>query len=465
MTRKFLHYAAVAAAVFIPLGAPPTRAATTPPPAAQLLNISTRGYVQTDDRVLIGGFIVTGAVSKRVLLRGLGPSLTDAGLSDTLADPVLELRDANGNLIVANDDWRDEHPDEIEQTDLAPEHGSEAAIVAELFAPDRYTVILRGSNNGSGIGLIEAYDLTHNSGSLLANVSTRGFAEAGDRAMIGGFIVGGGDTPTQVIARGIGPSLEDAGVPDPLQNPTLELRSAGGAIVATNNDWKQTQQSVIEETGVAPSDDLESALVAELSSGAYTAILRGHDGAVGTALVELYDLGGSSTPAAAFSFENGLQDWTPNATDVSEPPIFWAVTRSQDRATRGSSSLKFEVDNMTDAAKVWVERAFPVRPNTEYRVNVQFSFATADYGDLNHWTIIAGVRTQPAETRDDLTYQGTTANGEPTNTGYKWLEKTYDFEVVSGADGILYVDLGVWGTWEAFRVYYIDDVQITITEQ
>ena len=95
---------------------------------------------------------------------------------------------------------------------------------------------------------------------------------------------------------------------------------------------------------------------------------------------------------------------------------------------------------------------------------MQFSFGTADWGDLNHWTIIAGVRTSPAVTRDDLTYQGTTANGESSDTGYKWLEKSYDFTVTSDADGTLYVDIGVWGTWETPRVYYIDNVRIRISE-
>ena len=462
-SAKSVVFLALAAALAF---ANSTRAATAPDPAAQLLNISTRGFVGTGDDVLIGGVIITGSVSKRVLLRGLGPSLTDAGLSDVLADPMLELRDQNGNLIIANDDWEDTQPDQIDDTGIAPEDAREAAIIGDLLAPDRYTAILRGSGNGTGVGLIEVYDLSPNSGSLLANISTRGFVEAEDRALIGGFIVGGATTDGRVIVRAISPSLGDEDVENPLADPVLQLHSsANGSVIAENDNWKQTQRSLIEQTGVPPPHDLESAIVAELPAGAYTALIRGQSGAVGTALVEVYDLAGSSTPAATFSFENGLDGWTPKATDVSEPPIYWAVVQSEDRATHGSGSAKFEADNMTDAAKVWIERAFSVRPNRPYRVNVQFSFATADYGDLNHWTIIAGVRTAPAETRDDLTYQGTTANGEPTNTGFKWLEKSYDFDVTSAADGTLYIDVGVWGTWETFRTYYIDDLHVTITEQ
>lgn len=460
-SEKLLLVAGVAALIFAEL----TGAATTSGAAAQFLNISTRGFVQTGDGALIGGFILGGSVAKRVLLRGIGPSLGEAGLSDVLADPALELRDQNGSPVLANDDWRDAQDAEIEATGLAPNDNREAAIVAELLSPGPYTAILRGLSNGTGIGLIEVYDLTPNSGSLLANISTRGFVDAGDRSMIGGFIVGGGSDGARIIARGIGPSLAAADVTDSLADPTLELRSSDGVVVAANDNWKETQQSAIEATGVAPGDDLESAIVAELPAGDYTAILRGHADGVGTALVEFYALNAPPGPAATFSFESGLEGWAPTATDIKNPPVYWSIEQSQDRATEGSSSLKFALDNLNDAGKIWIERAFSVRPNQQYHLRVQFSFATADWGDVNHWTITAGVRTQPAQTRSDLTYQGSTANGEGGDTGYKWLEKSYDLDVISAADGTLYVDIGVAGTWETFRAYYVDHVRVTITER
>jgi hypothetical protein len=457
---KVLLVAIIAGGVFAGTGV-----ATSSGAPAQFLNISTRGFVQTGDRVLIGGFIVSGSSSKRVLLRGMGPSLSAAGLPNVLTNPALEVRNQNGSLLFANDNWKDAQRAEIEATGLAPRDDHEAAVVANQLASGSYTAILRGAGNETGIGLIEVYDLSPNSGSLLANISSRGFVAASDRAMIGGFIVGGGSDPTQILVRGIGPSLAGAGIADSLRDPTLELRLSNGGLVAANDNWKESQQLAIERTGAAPSKDLESAIVANLSAGAYTAIVRGKDGGVGTALVELYDLNASLGPATRFSFENGLEGWVPKATDLNDPPIFWAIEPSQDRASEGSQSLKFELSNLNDAGKIWIERAFPVRPNQRHRVNVQFSFATADWGDLNHFTIIAGVRTQPAETRADLTYQDHTGNGEQTDVGYKWLKKSYDFNVVSGANGALFVDVGVWGTWETYRAYYVDSLWITITEQ
>ncbi len=431
--------------------------------AAQFLNISTRGFVAPNDHALIGGFILSGANTKRVLVRGIGPSLTGAGLSDVLSDPTLELRDPNGVMLFENNDWQDFQKSEIEQTTLAPKDDREAAIVFDVRGAGNYTILLRGTDQGSGIGLIEIYDLSQNVGSLV-NVSTRGFVATGDRAMIGGAIIGTGSNPAQTIVRGIGPSLVDAGIEDSLADPTLELRSSTGALLAANNDWKTSQQSPIEQTGIPPKRDLESAIVADLSPGGYTAILRGNGNGVGTALVEFYQLEKPATPLATFSFENGLEGWTPKATDIDNPPIAWSIASSEDRASDGTRSAKFELENLNDAGKIWLEHPFNLQPNRSYHVRVQLSFGSHDWGEVNNFTIIAGVRNSPALTRSDLTYQGETGNGESSDTGYKWLEKSYDFNVISAGDGAFYVDVGVWGTWETYRAYYIDNVRITVTE-
>ena len=457
--RPFVFVAVITAFVF----AGQMCAATVSNAPAQFLNISTRGFVQTGDRVIIGGFIITGSAGKHLLVRGLGPSLREAGLVNVLGDPVLELRDANGTLLLSNDNWKETQQAEIEQTGLAPHDPREAAILTDLPAGGHYTGILRGVNNGTGIALIEIYDLSADSASLLANVSTRGFVDAGDRAMIGGFILGHGTDAARVIARGIGPSLGAAGVKDSLPDPTFELHSSTGAVVATNNNWKDTQQSAIEFTGIPPADDLESAIVAVLPPGGYTAILRDHADVAGTALVELYDLNANGAATTVFSFENGLEGWVAKATDITDPPVYWSIEPSQDRAADGSTSLKYVLENLNDAGKIWIERGFAVQPNQPYHVTVQFSFATADWGDVNHWPIIIGVRTEPAFTRNDLTYRDSTANGESSDVGFKWLEKRYDFDIASAANGTLYVDLGVWGTWETLRTYYVDNVRVTIT--
>ena len=265
--------------------------------AAQFLNLSTRGFVGPNDHAVIAGFILRGAAAKRVVLRGLGPSLTDAGLSSQLlSDPTLELRDQNGVLLFANNDWQETQKSEIEQTGLAPKNDREAAMVTDLVAPGTYTAILRGTGAESGIGLVEIYDLDPAGGSLLANMSTRGFVQPGDRAMIAGFIVGGGDPLAHIIIRGIGPSLSTAGIIDNLADPTLDLQASGGRELIRNDDWKEgVQRSLIEQSGIPPSDDRESAIAADLGTGHYTAVLGGKpSGSAGTALVELYHLNAPS---------------------------------------------------------------------------------------------------------------------------------------------------------------------------
>ena len=254
-----------------------------------LLNISTRLKVLTGDSVLIGGFIVTGSESKKVIVRAIGPSLSLAGISGALADPVLELHQPDGS-VVTNDNWRDTQEAEIIASTVPPADNLESAIVATL-PPGPYTAIESGKNSGTGVGLVEVYDLDQSAGATLANISTRGFVNTGENVMIGGFIIGPSDTGSaNVLVRAIGPSLSDSGVANPLQDPFLELHDANGATLTTNDNWKDTQQTEIEATGVPPTDDRESAIVSTLAPGAYTAIVRGTNNATGVGLVEVYHL-------------------------------------------------------------------------------------------------------------------------------------------------------------------------------
>jgi subtilisin-like proprotein convertase family protein len=253
-----------------------------------LANISTRMRVETGDNVLIGGFIVTGTQPKKVIVRAIGPSLPLAG---KLSDPTLELRDANGALLRFNDDWRvgtgfPSQETEIIATGLAPTDNGESAIVATLPANGAsYTAIVRGFNDATGIGVVEAYDLDRAVDSKLANISTRGLVQTGDNVMIAGTIVQGG-LPQRVIVRALGPSLPLAGA---LADPTLELRDGNGALIASNDDWSDDQAADIIAT-IPPTNSRESAIVAILPTGGYTAIVRGLDGTTGVALVEVYAL-------------------------------------------------------------------------------------------------------------------------------------------------------------------------------
>jgi hypothetical protein len=249
-----------------------------------LANISTRLRVETGDNVLIGGFIITGTQPKKVIVRAIGPSLPLAGV---LANPVLELRNSSGGLIASNDNWRSTQEAEIIATTIPPTNDLESAIVATLPAnTSSYTAIVRGVNNGSGIGLVEAYDLDRTVDSKLANISTRGLVQTGDNVLIGGFIVVG-QKPLRVIVRAIGPSLP---VPGPLLDPTLELRDGNGALIVANDNWRTDQEAEIIATTIPPTNDLESAIVGNLAPGNYTAIVRGLNNTTGIGLVEAYNL-------------------------------------------------------------------------------------------------------------------------------------------------------------------------------
>jgi T5SS/PEP-CTERM-associated repeat protein len=259
-------------------------------PAAGLLNISTRGQVGVDDDALIAGFIVTGTTDKEVVIRGLGPSLAAGGisLSDLLADPTLELRDQTGALITSSDNWMDSPQRQaIIDSMLAPSDDREAAILATL-APGSYTAILRGAGNGTGLGIVEVYNLGPDLSSSLANISTRGLVNTGDQVLIGGFIVD--DQNSSVLLRGLGPSLTSAGVSDALANPTLELHGGNGDVIAFNDDWQQSDEAIIQNTGIPPTYSQESAILATLGPGQFTAILRGLNESTGIGLIEVYNL-------------------------------------------------------------------------------------------------------------------------------------------------------------------------------
>ena len=275
-------------------------------PASQLSNISTRALVQIGDDVMIGGFIVQGDEPKRVIVRAIGPELSQYGVPDFLADPTLELHDGTGALIASNDSWlhtiiggiiTTNQVQDIRNSGHAPTDARESAIIGELPAGN-YTAIVRGVNNTMGVALAEVYDLNPQSSSMLTNVSTRALVQLGDDVMIGGFIIHG-TQPKRVIVRAIGPELTQYGVPNVLPDPTLELHDGSGALIASNDDWQHTiiggiitadQVRDIRTSGHAPTDPRESAIIAELPPGNYTGIVRDKNIVIGVGLVEVYDL-------------------------------------------------------------------------------------------------------------------------------------------------------------------------------
>jgi len=250
--------------------------------------------VETGNGVLIGGFILQGNASMEVLIRGLGPSLTAFAVANALSDPLIELHDSTGALIGSNDNWRTDFNHGAIPAGLQPSNDSESAMDRTL-SPGSYTVILKGAHGQTGVGLFELYDLG-GEGSALANVSTRGVVQTGDDVMIGGFILKGGvGSEQRVIVRALGPSLARFGVTNCLPNPEVRLHDANGALVAQNDNWRDTQAAEIMQSGLAPLNELESAIILNLPVGSYTAIVSGVGGGTGNGLVEVYALPGGST--------------------------------------------------------------------------------------------------------------------------------------------------------------------------
>jgi phospholipase/lecithinase/hemolysin len=257
-------------------------------PPARALNLATRVFVDTGERVCIAGFIIAGDTAKKVLIRGIGPSLAANGVPTPLANPTLTLFDSAGNVKMTNDDWKNS-PDaaEIMNTGIPPRNDLESAIIATL-APGQYTAQLAGKGGGTGNGLVEVYDLQSGASSVLANLSTRGYVSGGDNVLIGGLIVGSGDSPMFVL-RALGPSVGSFGVINFLDDPTLELHDGNGATIAFNDDWKTPYYQPLRAANLAPSQDQESAIVAPfLTPGNYTAIVRGKGNSTGVALIEAY---------------------------------------------------------------------------------------------------------------------------------------------------------------------------------
>jgi hypothetical protein len=250
--------------------------------------------VDVGDKVMIGGFIIRGAASKPVVLRGMGPSLANAGVpaASVLHDPLLELHGPDGALIASNDNWKESpQRSQFEGTIFQPADDREAVILATL-PPTAYTVVLSGTGNTTGVGLVEVYDNNQALDSDLANISTRGFVLLNDNVMIGGFILGGNNSSTRIAVRALGPSLASFGLGNVLADPTLELHNADGTIIVSNDDWQSDAVSAAQLTanGLALPDPKEAGIFTMAGPGQFTAIVAGKNGTAGIALVEIYNL-------------------------------------------------------------------------------------------------------------------------------------------------------------------------------
>jgi len=259
----------------------------SPMPTARLQNISSRLLIQTGSNVGIAGFVVGGTDAKKLLIRGLGPTLAQFNVTGVMQNPTLELYDASGSLITTNDNWRDTQQAEITATQLAPPADAEAAILATL-QPGAYTAIQTGAGGGTGVGLIEVYDVDPLAASRLINISTRGLVRTGNSLLIGGCSLAGGSGSNDVVIRALGPSLVPLGVNNALPDPVVTLYDSNANVITTNDNWKDSQRSAIENIGLQPPNDLDAAILITLAAGNYTAIVTDKNGSNGVGLVEVY---------------------------------------------------------------------------------------------------------------------------------------------------------------------------------
>ncbi len=287
----------------------------------KLINISTRSKVETGDGVMIGGFWISGTAPKTVLIRARGPSLAAYGVPGPLANPTIQLY-SGPTVIAQNNDWQTTDPlcgspavacgtaTDIQNTGLDPCSVTatgctlDSAIYVTL-PPGGYTAILTGVSGGTGIGIVEVFEVDTVAASRLINISTRGSVQTGDNVMIGGFWISG-TAPKRVLIRARGPSLAAFGVPGPLANPTIQLYS-GPNVITQNNDWQTTDalcdpkiiacgdSTDIQNTGLDPCSvtttgcTLDSAILVTLNPGGYTAILTGVSGGTGIGIVEVFE--------------------------------------------------------------------------------------------------------------------------------------------------------------------------------
>lgn len=289
--RSFLRSSTWAVLALLLLGGGPAFAQQDP----ALLNVSTRGQVGSGDDVMIAGFIIDGTAPRRVLIRALGPLLGDFGVKGVLANPSVSLVAADKTVLATNDDWQSEAAAAatMKAIGLAPPYPTEAAILQTL-QPGVYTAIVRGTNNSTGIGLVEVYDLDtrDNSGvtaSRTLNMSTRGRVGVGDGVMIMGFIIGG-TAPRNILVTAIAGSLAEYGLNDSLPDSKVQIFQ-GQTMIAESDDWIDSPDfESIARTGASPRDPLEAAVYLHLQPGPYTAVVSGANGEQGVALPEVNDV-------------------------------------------------------------------------------------------------------------------------------------------------------------------------------
>lgn len=332
--HHFLSRVFCALLVFVVIGSTRTAAAV---PSDRLINISSRTQVSTGDNVMIAGFVIGQGGPKRVLIRAVGPGLTQFGVSGVLADPFLELHTAT-QTIATNDNWNAADGAAITEAGAFPlGAGSKDSVIVTTLDPGLYTAVASGVNATTGVGLVEIYDLS--GPSRLINISTRAQVGTGGSVMISGFIVGSGAAPRKILIRAAGPALSGFGVSGLLSDPTLTVFNGSGAVIATNDNWQTGDAAMVTAVTAAISQaagfpfaagSKDAAVVLDLPGGGYTVHVGGVNGATGVALLECFDI----TPGAATASAMLSATTTVPTTSVMTPlPAAVAISRTGDIST------------------------------------------------------------------------------------------------------------------------------------
>lgn len=265
---------------------------------SRLANVSIRTFPGTGAQVLIAGFVTTGA-SKAILIRGVGPSLSQYVTSPVFADPILNLYIGSSTTpSQTNDDWGSGATLKSLFTQLGAFpllDGSKDSVIYSTLTPNLYTAQVNGS--GSGLGIAEVYDAdsAENPTGHIVNLSARTQVGTGDAVLIAGFVITG-DFSKQVLIRAVGPTLATYGVTGVLADPKAELYLSGGTTpIQSNDNWGggSTLKAAFNSVGAfALPDDAskDAAMLATLAPGAYSVVVSGVNNTTGVALVEIYEM-------------------------------------------------------------------------------------------------------------------------------------------------------------------------------
>ncbi len=274
----------------------------TPGSGLSPVNMATRGVVGAGEQALALGFVVGGDSPRDFLIRAVGPTIGAAPyhVGGVLADPQLAVYRQQGAILSSNDNWEDAADSAVIAATsagvgaFALNAGSRDAALQVTLEPGLYSARATGAENGTGVALVEFYDVTSGpSGGTLLNVSTSARVGTGDEVLIPGLVLRG-DGTRRLLVRAVGPTLADYDVDGVLPDPHMTLVK-DGQVLATNDDWGQgTDVAEIKAVGAAvgafplPDQSRDAVLLATVPAGAYSVVLRGVGDSTGIALLEVY---------------------------------------------------------------------------------------------------------------------------------------------------------------------------------